>query len=103
MLARELGVADSTECVGLPPRTVITFKDSSESLALKSLFQQECLKRGLLTAGYHVLCYSHSDQDIDYTLRVYRTVLEILSQAVREGDVAERLEGKPVEPVFRRA
>ena len=32
-----------------------------------------------------------------------RTVLEILSQAIREGDVRERLEGEPLEPVFRRA
>ena len=105
VLARELGLDGATRCAGLPPRTVLTFKDGDgqDSLALKSLFQQECLKRGLLTGGYHNLCYSHSDRDIDYTLRVYRTVLEILSQAIREGDVAERLEGKPVEPVFRRA
>ena len=105
VLARELGVEGDTRCIGLPPRTVLTFKDGDgqDSLALKSLFQQECLKRGLLTGGYHNLCYSHSDRDIDYTLRVYRTVLEILSQAIREGDVRERLEGKPLEPVFRRA
>ena len=105
VLARELGVEGDTGCIGLPPRTVLTFKDGDgqDSLALKSLFQQECLKRGLLTGGYHNLCYSHSDRDIDYTLRVYRTVLEILSQAIREGDVRERLEGEPLEPVFRRA
>ncbi len=104
VLSKEYGVERHTECIGLPPRTVVTFKDEAgaESLILKSLFQQECLKRGLLFSGGHNICYSHSDSDIEHTLRVYRTALEILSQAIREGDVLERLEGKPVEPVFRR-
>ena len=104
VLAREFGLEDHTQCVGLPPRTVMTFTDSSgESLALKSLFQQECLKRGILTAGYHNVCYSHDDADIQHTLRVYRTVLEILAQALGEGDVLEKLEGEPVQQVFRQA
>jgi glutamate-1-semialdehyde 2,1-aminomutase/spore coat polysaccharide biosynthesis protein SpsF len=105
VLSQEFEIQTYTQCIGLPPRTVMSFKDNTgaESLVLKSLFQQECLKRGILTAGYHNLCYSHSDKDIDYTLRVYRTVLEILSQAIREGDVLERLEGAPVQSVFRQA
>jgi len=105
VLSREFGVDEQTNCVGLPPRTVITFKDTSgaESLMLKGLFQQECLKRGMLTTGNHNICYSHSDRDVDYTLNVYRTVLEILSQAIREGDVEQRLEGEPLQPVFRQA
>ena len=105
VLAREYEVDRYTECVGLPPRTVIAFKDHTgdESLELKSLFQQECLKRGVLFSGGQNICYSHSGPDIEHTLRVYRTALDILSQAVREGDALDRLEGEPVQPVFRRA
>jgi glutamate-1-semialdehyde 2,1-aminomutase/spore coat polysaccharide biosynthesis protein SpsF len=105
VLAREFGVEGYTECIGPPPRTVITFKDENgeESLALKSLFQQECLKRGVLFSGGQNICYSHSDADIEYTLRVYRTAMEILARAVESGDVLERLEGEPVQAVFRRA
>jgi len=105
VLAREFGVSKHTECIGLPPRTIVTFRDESgaESLILKSLFQQECLKRGVLFAGGHNVCYSHSDADISYTLRVYRTTLEILAAAIREGGAAARLEGEPVQPVFRQA
>lgn len=105
VLAREFGVENSTRCQGLPPHTIITFNGNNEadSLALESLFQQECIKRGVLYYGGHNTCYSHSDQDIDHTLRVYRTVLDILAQAIQEGDFLERLEGKPVEPVFRQA
>ena len=104
-LAKNFGVEKHTECIGLAPRTVITFKDEegTGSLPLQSLFQQECLKRGVLFAAGHNLCYSHRDQDVDHTLRVYRTALEVLAQAIGEGDVMSRLEGKPIEPVFRKA
>lgn len=104
VLAREFGVGAFTRCIGLPPRTVITYKDENgeESLVFKSLFQQECLKRGILFSGGQNICFSHSDADIDYTLRVYRTALEILAEAIKKGDVLQRLEGEPVQPVFRK-
>jgi len=105
VLAREFGVDRYTECIGLPPRTVVTFKDEtgSESLVLKSLFQQECLKRGVLFSGGHNVCYSHSNADIDHTLRAYRAAMEIMAEAIRSGDPLQRLEGKPVQAVFRQA
>ena len=105
VLAREFGVDRYTECIGLPPRTVVTFKDEtgSESLVLKSLFQQECLKRGVLFSGGHNVCYSHSNADIDHTLRAYRAATEIMAEAIRSGDPLQRLEGKPVQAVFRQA
>ncbi|MBI3953640.1 MAG: aminotransferase class III-fold pyridoxal phosphate-dependent enzyme [Chloroflexi bacterium] len=104
-LAAELGVGRYTECIGLAPRTVVTFKDETgaESLLLKSLFQQECLKRGVLFSGNHNVCYSHSDADIQHTLGAYRAAMEVLAEAIKAGDAAQRLEGEPVQPVFRRA
>jgi glutamate-1-semialdehyde 2,1-aminomutase/spore coat polysaccharide biosynthesis protein SpsF len=103
-LAHRFGVARYTECIGYAPRTVITFRDSegAESLLFKSYVQQECLKRGILFSGGQNLSFSHSDADVEYTLRVYRTVLELFRDALA-GDVAARLEGPPVQPVFRRA
>ncbi len=103
-LAREYGIARLTECIGLPPRTVVSFRDSNgtESLLCKSLFQQECVQRGVLFSGGHNISFSHNAEDIDYTLRVYRTAMEILADAIKHGDVAARLKGNPVEPVFRR-
>lgn len=104
-LAKEFGLEGRTACVGLPPRTVLTFCDErgEESLALKSLFQQECIRRGILLGGGHNLCYSHSDGDIQEALRVYREGMEILAEAVRQGDAEQRLEGPAVQPIFRRA
>jgi len=56
-----------------------------------------------LFTGVHNICFSHTNKDIDYTLRVYRTVLEIIKDAIERNKVRELLEGEPVEPVFRRA
>ena len=104
VLAREYGLEKLTECQGLPPHTVALFRDQQgqESLLLKSLFMQECLKRGVLFSGVQNICFSHSPADIDTTLRVYRSAMEILARAVAAGNVRESLEGEPVEPVFRR-
>jgi glutamate-1-semialdehyde 2,1-aminomutase/spore coat polysaccharide biosynthesis protein SpsF len=90
---------------GLAPRTVISFFDESgrESLLVKSLFQQECLKRGVLFSGSQNICFSHSSGDIEHTLRVYRTAMEIVADAIRQGNLREKLEGEPVQPVFRKA
>lgn len=105
VLAREFGVQSYTECIGLSPRTIIAFKDEAEaeSLVLKSLFQQECLKRGVVFSGGQNVCFSHTNADTEHTLRVYRTAMEILAEAIRADDVHNRLEGEPVQPVFRKA
>jgi glutamate-1-semialdehyde aminotransferase len=105
VLAKEFGLAGNAQCLGLAPRTITVFTDDqgNNSLELKSLFQQECLKRGVLFLGGHNICYSHTSSDVNHTLRVYRTAMEICSMALREGDVLGKLEGPPVQAVFRSA
>jgi glutamate-1-semialdehyde 2,1-aminomutase/spore coat polysaccharide biosynthesis protein SpsF len=105
VLTREFGMESFVRCAGLPPRMVVSFFDESgrESLLIKSLFQQECLKRGVLFSGGHNICFSHSDEDVEHTLRVYRAALEITADAIRRTQVEEALEGHPAQPVFRRA
>ena len=105
VLSKELGLSDITECIGFPPRTIITFKNKKgeENLILKSLFQQECISRGVLFTGNHNICLGHSKKDIDYTLRVYSTVLQIIKDAIKKNKVSKMLKGKPIEAVFRKA
>jgi glutamate-1-semialdehyde-2,1-aminomutase len=105
ILAREFHVDRWVRCVGLPPRSVVTFFDESEreSFLVKSLFQQECLKREVLFSGGQNICFSHSTEDIEYTLRVYRTAMEIVGAAIRRGNLRDQIEGEPVQPVFREA
>lgn len=71
-------------------------------LEMKSLVQQEMIKRGVLWCGFHNMCYSHSDEDVSYTLKAYEDVLPILKKAVGENKVKDFLKGEPVEPVFRK-
>ena len=101
-IAEELGMS-YTKCVGYECRSLMTFNASAGSpLELKSLVQQEMIKRGILWGGFHNMSFSHSDEDIDYTLKTYRDVLPILKKAVDEKNVKGFLKGDPVEPVFRK-
>ena len=101
-IVQELGI-DFTKCTGYNCRTIITFDASAGNpLEIKSLLQQEMIKRGILWGGFHNMCYSHSNKDIDYTLKAYKDALPIVKKAVEEKDVKEYLKGIPVEPVFRK-
>lgn len=99
-LAADMGMIEHTECIGLAPRTVVDFKDKN-SLSMKSLFQQEAIKRGILFSGAHCICYSHTVEDIETTLGTYQEALEVLAKAIRGNSVNDLLEGEAVEPVFR--
>ncbi len=105
VLAGHLGLEKVTQCVGMGPRTVAEFhgKDERGSLALKSLFQQECIRRGVLFTGYHLPSWSHGEAEVDQILHVYHSAMRVLEEAVEKNDVENRLVGKPVEPVFRSA
>ena len=101
-IAQELSM-DYTKCSGFDCRTIITFDTSAGNpLEMKSLVQQEMIKRGILWSGFHNMSFSHSDEDIDYTLKAYLEVLPILKKAVEEKNVKAYLRGEPVEPVFRK-
>jgi glutamate-1-semialdehyde aminotransferase len=92
-----------TKCTGYDARTIITFNSEyGNSLEMKSLVQQEMIKLGILWGGFHNMCYAHTGDDIQYTLRAYDTVLPILKKAVEEKNISNYLKGKPVEPVFRK-
>jgi len=101
-IAGELGMG-FTACSGFDCRSIVTFDAQAGSpLEMKSLVQQEMIKRGVLWGGFHNVCYSHDDADITHTLTAYREVLPILGLALAEGTVRSQLRGSPVEPVFRK-
>ena len=92
-----------TSCSGYNCRTIITFDASvGNPLEMKTLVQQEMIKRGVLWGGFHNMCFSHSYNDIEYTLKVYEEVLQILQKAVEDKNVKGYLKGEPLEPVFRK-
>lgn len=102
-LAIELGMDKYTRCIGYNCRSMVTFlPEAGNGLELKTLMQQEMIKRGILWAGFHNMCFSHSDTDIQYTLSAYRDVLPIVKEAIESGDIKSYLKGEVLEAVFRK-
>ena len=118
-IARELGLA-YTACSGFDCRTIVTFAapaagsvsvgvpgpntggKAASPLEMKSLVQQELIKRGVLWGGFHNMSLAHSDADVAHTLAAYEEVLPILKAAVDAGNVKGALRGEPVAAVFRK-
>jgi glutamate-1-semialdehyde aminotransferase len=102
-LAAELGMAHITHCKGMDCRTIVNFDPAGgDPLIQKSYVQQEMIKRGILWGGFHNVCFSHTDEDVTYTLSAYREVLGLLKDAIEKGDLTSRLRGEPVQAVFRK-
>jgi glutamate-1-semialdehyde aminotransferase len=102
-LAASHGLAEITTCKGYPARTMVDFAaTAADPLLQKSLVQQELIRRGILWQGFHTVSAAHTDSDVDRTLTAYDDSLRILAEALSAGDIAERIQGTPVQPVFRR-
>ncbi len=102
-IAIETGMDIYTRCVGFNCRSMVTFTpEAGNGLEVKTLMQQEMIKRGVLWAGFHNMCYSHSDEDIAYTLSAYRDVMPIMKEAITSGNVKQYLKGEVLEAVFRK-
>ncbi len=101
-IVEKLGI-DYSSCSGYNCRTIITFNaKAGNPLEMKTLVQQEMIKRGILWGGFHNVCFSHSYNDIEYTLKAYEEVLQILKKAVKEKNIKGYLKGELLEPVFRK-
>jgi glutamate-1-semialdehyde aminotransferase len=90
---------------GLAPRRVITFQPAggADANRLKGLVWQECLDRGILLGNANFVSLAHDDAAVDLTLAAFDGALAAAGQAVRRGEVAARLRGRPPAEVFRRA
>ena len=88
---------------GYPFRTMVNFAASAgDALEMKTLVQQELIRRGILWSGIHNLCHAHTEADIDYALEAYADVLPVLKNAVESGDVRSQIQGEVLQPVFRK-
>ncbi len=103
-ITARLGVP--ARCVGYPVHPKIVFEHRSpevQRLAM-SLFLQETARRGVIFhfAGFN-LSFSHAEADVDESLKACAAALRIVGDALADGRVAERLEGKPYLEAFRRS
>jgi glutamate-1-semialdehyde 2,1-aminomutase/spore coat polysaccharide biosynthesis protein SpsF len=97
-------IGDVVSIIGYPFKSVINLADGATytSSELKSFFQQECAKRGVLFIGYHLVSLAHQKEHIDFTLNVYDEVLTELSTILANGgNVKAALIGEVITPVFK--
>ena len=68
---------------------------------LKTLWIQECARRGLLSIGVHFIGAAHDESVIDDALAIYDEVFAVMKQAVDKGSVDGLLECEPLTPLFK--
>jgi glutamate-1-semialdehyde 2,1-aminomutase/spore coat polysaccharide biosynthesis protein SpsF len=91
-------------CAGMAPWTIVQFRDAHgwSSLQLKTLFQQEMIRRGVLFSGSQFLSLAHTDAVVDETLDACREAMRVLRFAIDHQCLHLLLRGGVNEPVFRR-
>jgi glutamate-1-semialdehyde 2,1-aminomutase/spore coat polysaccharide biosynthesis protein SpsF len=102
-MAGEAGLQDRIQCTGYPFWSLIRFLDVSgkDSCLERSLFTQECVKRGVLLLATHNMTAAHDPLAIEQTLRVYAEVCKTLAKWLGEAHPEEHLEGEMIQPVFK--
>ncbi|MGA2965007.1 MAG: aminotransferase class III-fold pyridoxal phosphate-dependent enzyme, partial [Terriglobales bacterium] len=102
-LAKEAGLQERIQCIGYPFWSLIKFLDGGgkDSLLARSLFTQECAKRGVLLLATHNMSAAHEPVDIEQTLNVYAEVCKTLARWLNGPNPEAHLEGEMIHPVFR--
>jgi len=102
-LAKAYVLSEHIHCAGFPPWTGIQIQghDDDTSRLLRGLFQQEAIRRGILTAGNNFITLAHNDEIVAETLAAYEEVFHIFSESMEAGDLSSRLEGAPPQPIIR--
>jgi glutamate-1-semialdehyde 2,1-aminomutase len=99
--AAEHKLQDHMAIIGKPCCLVYGTKDQNKqpSQPFRTLFIQECIKRGVLASGF-VVTYSHSEADIDRTVEAVHGAMGVYKKALEDG-VEKYLVGRPVKPAIR--
>ncbi|MBW2217235.1 MAG: aminotransferase class III-fold pyridoxal phosphate-dependent enzyme, partial [Deltaproteobacteria bacterium] len=100
-IVKDLDMQGMTKMIGFPfwPEYVFTDKEGNPSREIQSLFQQEIVRRGILTRAGMMLSVSHTEKEIDETLNVFSEALPVIKEAVTLDNVLNWLDGDVIEPV----
>lgn len=102
-IIKDFSLEKHIEIVGYPVLPSIVCKDASGSvsMAYRTLFLQEMIRRGLLFQGLFTFAHLHGDSEIDYTLEAFRESCKVYERAIVKGSTEGLLVGEAVKPVFR--
>ena len=97
------GLSDCIRMKGRPSWSLMQFSDrpGASLWEIKSLYLQEMLAQGILTAGSHNMCYAHTDADLDRLFTAQERAFGSVARALAAGDIRDRLAGPAIQPIFR--
>ncbi|MEM9932489.1 MAG: glutamate-1-semialdehyde 2,1-aminomutase, partial [Bacteroidota bacterium] len=72
--------------------------EGNPSQPFRTLFMQECIKRGLLAPNL-VISFSHQEEEVKRTIEIFDGALEVYKKGLEEG-VDKYLVGRSVQPVY---
>jgi glutamate-1-semialdehyde aminotransferase len=102
-LLEKHGMQEYLSIGGFPCRSIVNFSEKAgDGLLLKTYLQQEMIKRGILWSSFHNMCFSHSDEDVAFTLAVYDDIFPEFKQLIESNSVETKIQGQVLEPVFRK-
>ena len=92
------GLGLAAEMIGPPFRLVVSFEaPAADSRLMRTLLQQELLRRGVLTyKGFLLPSLAHDDASIAQALEAYAGALGAVRDAIKAGSLARRLEIPPL-------
>ena len=103
-LAATHNLEEFMQCIGYPCRSIISFNGRGKynELELKSILQQELVRRGVLWTGYHALSWTHTSKEINLTLNAYDESMSVVKNIITTGTrIRDHIEGSLIKPVFR--
>jgi len=68
---------------------------------MKTYWQQECAKRGVLFIGYHLCSYAHKQEHIDFTLQVYAEIIPKFKELMEQKTLKQALTGTVLTQIFK--
>ena len=86
---------------GIPPLTHISF-ETTNPLAIQTLYAQEMLKRGFLLGSSVYTTYAYSEEIIDKFIKNTDEVFALIESAIKEDKVNAFLESDIIETGFKR-
>jgi glutamate-1-semialdehyde aminotransferase len=91
------------KCSGYPEWSLLQFKEmpSASAMLVRSLLQQELVKRGVLILATHNMTASHTDADVNKTIEAYDASLAEIQNYLQSSKPESYLKGKIIEPVFK--
>lgn len=97
------GLQSCLALAGLPCFTGLLIGDHPKARkeVVRTLFQREMLRNGVLMLTTHNVCYALDGSDIRHVLAAYDAAFAVMAEELSRDDVESRLGCSVIEPVFK--